>query len=508
MIVSQNFLDLMGNPNPSLTGTISSLYDVGAIFGGLACAVFAEKIGRRGVLINGSIVTIIGVVLQCTTYSLAQMLVGRVVTGAGVGFICSICAVYQAEISEATHRGWLTSCQVTTMLFGLMVAYWLNYGLSFITTSTQWRFPLAFQIVFAIYTGLVTVFLPDTPRWLMCHRPTSREGLAVLAALRRKSKDHAEVKLEAQEIETAIAAEEAEAGGWLDVFKDGGVKGNVRVALAMSIQFMQEMSGINIVTYYAPTLFQTSLGMGHTLALLIGCILQVWYVLASLLTWYIIDRVGRRPLFIINAIGMCLILVGEAICVAVGGTVAAVVGVALIFLFEGCFAWGWMATVWVYPPEIMPLRTRSKGAALATAADFAGTFLVVEVTPVMLASLGYRSYLVWAVLNLANAIIVFFCFPETANLTLESVDSLFVIGKGPVGTSTGTQEHLEEQLVVTANDVSGYSSKMDLLTLPVVRRAKAMQVELKRKRKGVLETQEMGPVETLVTSSPLEGDSV
>ncbi|KZT58071.1 general substrate transporter [Calocera cornea HHB12733] len=497
VIVSQNFLDLMGNPNPSLTGAISSLYDVGAIFGGLACAVFGERIGRRGVLMYGSIVTIIGAILQCATYSLAQMLVGRVVTGLGVGFICSICAVYQAEISVPTHRGWLTCCQLTTMLFGLMVAYWLNYGLSFTASTVQWRFPLAFQIIFAIYTGLVTVFLPDTPRWLMRHRPKSGEGLAVLAALRGEGKDHPVVKTEAEEIQSAIAVEEAEEGGWLDVFRDGGVKGNVRVALAMGIQFMQQMTGINIVTYYAPTLFQTSLGMGHSLALLLGCILQVWYVSASFLTWYTIDRVGRRPLLIINAIGMCLILVGEAICVAVGGTAAGVAAVVLIFLFEGCFTWGWMATVWVYPPEIMPLKTRSKGASLATAADFAGNFLVVEVTPVMLANIGYRSYLVWAVLNLANAFIVFFCYPETANLTLESVDSLFVVGKQPVEKPPMTEQGSDEQVVVAPRDVTGYSLGLDRITLPVVRRAKAMQVELKQKRAEGSKTIGMGDVEKL-----------
>jgi len=505
VIVSQNFLNLMGNPNPSLTGAISSLYDVGAIFGGLACAVFGEKIGRRGVLMYGSVVTIIGAILQCATYSLAQMLVGRVVTGLGVGFICSICAVYQAEISVATHRGWLTCCQLTTMLFGLMIAYWLNYGLSFTTSTAQWRFPLAFQILFAIYTGFVTIFLPESPRWLMRHQPKSGLGLAVLAALRGQNDDHPQVRSEADEIREAIAVEETEEGGWLDVFRDGGVKGNARVALAMGIQFMQQMTGINIVTYYAPTLFQTSLGMGHQLALLLGCLLQVWYVFASFLTWYTIDRVGRRPLFIANAIGMCLILVGEAICVAVGGTAAGIAAVVLIFLFEGCFTWGWMATVWVYPPEIMPLRTRSKGASLATAADFAGNFLVVEVTPVMLANIGYRSYLVWAVLNLANAIIVFFCFPETANLTLESVDSLFLVGRTLQEKPPLTEnEDGEQPTVIPQKNVSGYSLGIDRFTLPVVRRAKAMQVELKRKRQEGTKAIGMGDVNKLGDETRVE----
>jgi len=117
------------------------------------------------------------------------------------------------------------------------------------------------------------------------------------------------------------------------------------------------------------------------MAIFMGCFLQVWYILASFLTWYTIDRIGRRPLLISMAIGMCVVLVLEAILVAVGGTGASIAAVVMVFLFEACFTWGWMGCVWVYPPEILPLKIRAKGAALAAAADFLGNFLVVEITP-------------------------------------------------------------------------------------------------------------------------------
>ena len=87
---------------------------------------------------------------------------------------------------------------------------------------------------------------------------------------------------------------------------------------------------------------------------------------------------------------------------------------------------GWMATVWIYPPEILPLKTRAKGASLAAAADFLGNFLVVEITPPALKNIGYKTYIIFAVLNVANAIIVWCFYPETAGQTLESVDRLFI----------------------------------------------------------------------------------
>jgi hypothetical protein len=85
-----------------------------------------------------------------------------------------------------------------------------------------------------------------------------------------------------------------------------------------------------------------------------------------------------------------------------------------------------MATVWIYPPEILPLKTRAKGASLAAAADFLGNFLVVEITPPALKNIGYKTYIIFAVLNIVNAIIVWAVYPETAGQTLESVDRMFV----------------------------------------------------------------------------------
>ena len=114
--------------------------------------------------------------------------------------------------------------------------------------------------------------------------------------------------------------------------------------------------GINIVTYYAPTLFQTSLGMSQHMALLLGALLQVWYLGASFVTvsafdgyscgksngskWYTIDSIGRRKLFIANALGMCFVLVAEAICVGIKNTKSAIAAVVFVFAFEACFTWG------------------------------------------------------------------------------------------------------------------------------------------------------------------------
>jgi MFS family permease len=174
-------------------------------------------------------------------------MVARVLTGIGIGAISAVTPVYQAEISLAAQRGWQICCQLSTLIAGLMIAYWVNYGLFFVHSSAQWRFPLAFQLVFATYIMVVAPWLPDTPRWLMNHRGEA-EGLAVIARLRGLDEGDETVQQEKAEIQQAIALESEEEGSWGDLFRDGGISANKRFFLAVGIQFMEQMSGINIVS--------------------------------------------------------------------------------------------------------------------------------------------------------------------------------------------------------------------------------------------------------------------
>ena len=151
--------------------------------------------------------------------------------------------VYQSEISPAAQRGWQVCCQLSTMLFGLMLAYWINYGFFYQQDSLQWRFPLAFQAVFAIYCITFTTFLPDTPRWLLRYNPSPEKGTAVLARLRGKHITDTGVQKEQNDIQDAIEIESREEGSWLDLFSGAVIAANKRFYLALGIQFMQQMSG-------------------------------------------------------------------------------------------------------------------------------------------------------------------------------------------------------------------------------------------------------------------------
>ncbi|KAF5008864.1 hypothetical protein FDECE_4888 [Fusarium decemcellulare] len=425
VIISKDWLDEMGNPDSVSVGLITSIYDIGAMFGAIIAALTADSMGRKRALMFGTVLLIIGSVLMGAAMEQIMMYFGRIFTGLGIGYIVSIAPVYQSEVSEPQHRGWLLACHLSCLLVGLVLAYWINYAFYFYDSPIQWRFPLLFQITGCLYILVVTAWLPDTPRWLMFHESSQEQGISVLSRLRNKAVDDPAVQKEKDDILQAIEFESEAEGSWMDLLRDGGCQGNKRFFLAVGLLFMQQISGINIITYYAPTLFQTFLGMSQERALFIGGFLQVWYLCASFLTWWLIDAVGRRRLFIIMAAGMALALTAEAICVEQGGQAAGIAAVVFVFLFEGCFTWGWMAPAWVYPAEILPLKLRAKGNALAVAADFIGNFIVVLITPPAFDNIGWKIYVIFAVFNVVSSVICWLFYPETSGLRLESIDELF-----------------------------------------------------------------------------------
>lgn len=243
VVISQYWLDAMDNPSTIMTSTLVSLFDVGAFFGAIASAFTSERLGRKRSLIFGAFVVLVGAVLMGSCVERIQFMVARITAGVGIGFITSMAPVYLSEISTAHQRGWQFCAQPSTLLFGLVITYFINYGCYFRPGEFQWRFPLLFQCVFAIYIIAVTIFLPETPRWLMRHDGNEERGLLVLAKLRGKEVTDEAVQKEKDEVMDALRIESQHEGTWWDLFKDGGIAANKRFYLALAIQFMEQMSG-------------------------------------------------------------------------------------------------------------------------------------------------------------------------------------------------------------------------------------------------------------------------
>jgi len=429
LTTSPEFLNQFGNPNASLLGFLVSAYEIGAMFGAGLIFLMGDRYGRKPNNIVGAIIVAIGAVIQATSFGVAQFLVGRLIAGFGLGMMTTVIPIWLAECSMPKSRGRMMAMQLSNLIMGLIIANWLDYGMSFYAGSVQWRFPCAFPIIFCIIVCIFLPFLPESPRYLA---RVGKMGKAthVLAALRGNHADTPEIAEELKEIQYVIDLEAKEAGSWGDVFRDNGCSGFTRVAIAFAANFFQQLSGVNVMSSLGPYIFQNSIGMSRYDALLVAGGLQVFYFLSSLIPWIVIDKVGRRRLFMLGSTGMGVCMLLSAIFVGIGRTGLGYAAAVVLYIFQTFFTLGWQSNMWIYPSELLPLKLRIRGGALAVVSQWLWTFLVVEITPPMITNIGYKSYIVFAVINFVTVPIVYFFFPETSGLPLEAVDLLFADRNG------------------------------------------------------------------------------
>jgi MFS family permease len=180
------------------------------------------------------------------------------------------------------------------------------------------------------------------------------------------------------------------------------------------------------VLQYAPVIFEVSVGIPHSTALLLAGFNGIAYFISSLIPIWCLDRLGRRKLMLFACGGQAICMAVLAGTVADGSKACGVAAIVMLFLFNFFFAVGLLAIPWLLPAEYAPLAIRTKSAALATASNWIFTFLVVEITPISINSIQWKTYIYFAAFNALFLPLIWFFYPETRNLSLEQIDLLFV----------------------------------------------------------------------------------
>ena len=279
---------------------------------------------------------------------------------------------------------------------GICLSYWIDFGFSFLNPSpVSWRFPIAFQIVLAVLILIFVMPLPESPRWLIL-KGQEEEAVYVLAALNDKPLDDPFIRNEIQAIKDTVI--EASKGSFWDMFTTTEDRHLHRVILAYVNQVFQQISGINLITYYAAIVFETQIGLSGFLSRVLAAANGTEYFLASWIAVFTIERFGRRQLMMFGSAGMSISMIILAITGSIANYQAGIAGAVFLFVFNTFFAIGWLGMTWLYPAEIVPLRIRAPANALSTSANWAFNFLVVMITPVSFDSIGYKTYIVFAVM--------------------------------------------------------------------------------------------------------------
>lgn len=384
-------------------------------------------------MISGGLVMILGVIIQVTAIkghrATAQFIIGRTITGVGNGINTSTIPTYQAECSRTANRGLLICIEGGIIAFGTVIAYWIDYGASYGPDNLTWRFPIAFQTVFGLILVIGTLYLPESPRWLLS-KERYEDGVDVIAALYGLEKTSDEVIIQKAVILDSTAASAGPRGkqaSFSELFSGGKTQHFRRVLLGSSSQFFQQVGGCNAVIYYFPILFQSSIGTSHNLALLLGGVNMIVYAIFATVSWFIIDRVGRRQLFLWGSVGQGLSMALVFACLIPDsglGPSAKGAGVGL-FAYIAVFGATWLTVPWLYPAEINSLRTRTRANALSTCCNWLFNFTIVMVTPVMISNISWGTYLFFAVVNFGFIPVIYFLYPETKKRSLEEIDIIF-----------------------------------------------------------------------------------
>ncbi|PSR79063.1 general substrate transporter [Coniella lustricola] len=429
--------------NSTLQGFTVAVYEIGCAAGALSVILYGDRLGRRQTVMIGQTILIIGAVLQASSFSLAQLIIGRIVTGIGNGSAVAVLPLWNGECSRADNRGRAVLWQLNINILGIALAYWVDYGMSesSVTGNTDWawRFPLALQCVFSVITIFLCFFLPDSPRALikMGCLNEARDVLDMLSLEAEATKRAEDTALLINLVEHALEAESVGSSSLGDILTQGNQRLFQRMILAVMSLCMLQISGINLITYYATVIFEDTLGMSRNMALLLSGFNGLEYWLATFIPIPLIDRVGRRPLMLFSAVGQCISMAVLAACIAFpNSTSLGYVAAVFLFVFNTFFAIGFDGIPFLLPVELTPLQTRGQSVAIANGCFWMCNFLVVMVSPVMISNIGYGTYIVWTVTNLCFIPLIHFLIPETLQADLEDMDVLFetnptwVIGPG------------------------------------------------------------------------------
>ncbi|CAO1626765.1 unnamed protein product [Sympodiomycopsis kandeliae] len=431
VLQADDFLETTGRPSTDYIGFITSSLLLGAFVATIPGALIADRFSRRTAIMFGAVVFILGGALQTGANGKGMMMAGRFIAGFGIGVLTMLAPLYQSEIAHPSIRGRLTTLQQFFLGIGALAATCCIYGTSqnYQGTVFEWRFPLALQILPALPLACLTMLLPESPRWLMA-QGREEEALSTLARLHSRGDiNDTFVRAEIVELRTAIEIEKRESKGWKAFISEP--QAFRKVMIGIILQFSVQMTGVSAIQYYAPDIFAT-FGYGVTKTLQLQVINSVIALIGQAACVLLIDRLGRRwPLILANAASGLTFIVGTILQARFpnGGPNfnpdAARAFVAMTWIYNFCFSSGIGPLSWAVPVEIFNTDLRAKGTALTSMSCWIANFMIGQITPKALASIGWRFYILFSICCFTNALTFYLILPETKGRTLEEMDQYF-----------------------------------------------------------------------------------
>ncbi|KAK5462759.1 hypothetical protein LTS15_002471 [Exophiala xenobiotica] len=419
-------------------GGLAAAYYFGAMWGCFIGGWLGDKLGRKKGVWIGSVFCILGSALMAGSTNSNMFICARIIAGIGIGFINAIIPPWVNELSQAHDRGSTFSLVFVANFAGIVIAYWLNFGLRTSGEAFRWRFPLAFMAIPMIIVALTVFLLPESPRWLISHGGR-QEAIDILRKLRGDlPHDDPKLLLEIEQLDAVIEASHHKRNNFINIVLGGRYSGQLhygrRALMGMALQTIQQWTGILAIATWASVLFGLA-GFDEYKSAWLGGLVNTFGIFGTAGAALVIDRLGRVKSLIVSFItqGICLIIVGVLIKVseekaASNPALATQLGTgagAFVFIFLVCFTVFNIVPCWIYGSEIFPTEIRSKGYGFTIFGWAIGCGMTTFVIPIMLNRLGWATFIFFAAMNAVSGPIIYLFYPEVANKTLEEIDLLF-----------------------------------------------------------------------------------
>jgi sugar porter (SP) family MFS transporter len=391
---------------------VTSLLLVGAAIGAAGAGRLADRIGRRPLILATAATFVVGVLGAALSPDYAFLLAMRVVIGLAVGSASMTVPLYIGELAPARYRGALVSFNQLAITSGILVSFLTDYWLS---SSQNWRLMFGLAAIPAALLFAGTLFQPESPHWLISQERIT-EARHILTRYRHGDED---IEAEINDVRSLSGQK-----GRLADLLEPKVRKLVTVGVALAV--FQQVTGINTVIYYAPTLLQNA-GFGNSSALLANVGNGIVNVGMTLVAIRVIDKAGRRPLLIFGTAGMAVALAVVAIVFFVGGDhlhgAGAVVAIVALAVYTGSFAIGLGPVFWLLISELYPQRVRGAAMSVATIANWAANFVVtISFLTLLNAITNGGTFLLFAFLTVVAMVYFIREVPETKGRTLQDIE--------------------------------------------------------------------------------------
>jgi len=408
----------------AMMGWAASSALVGCFLGVPLAGILSDRAGRRTTLIFAALLFLISALGSAIAQTLTEFVIFRMIGGFGVGIASMTSPMYIAEISPARHRGRMVSLNQFAIIFGMLVVYFVNYTIAGFSTdawniTTGWRWMFGSEMVPAFLLLILLFFVPETPRFL-CRKGQTEKAQTVLT----KVVGAEAAKTSLQEIKSTLHEKNSSIAA---LFKTPLRR---VLVIGIAIAILQQVTGINVILYYAPEIFRQISQAGTDTALLQTVLIGIVNLTFTVVAIKTVDRVGRKPLMMIGATGMGISLTA----IGIAAYLQTIGPYLLIFIlgYIACFALSVGPVTWVILSEIFPNKMRGRAMAIATFFLWVANFIVSQTFPILnnhpwLVETFNRGFPFWlyASFSFVLLFVVYYLIPETKNRTLEEIEEFW-----------------------------------------------------------------------------------